>query len=147
MAGELKSETESKGRVLSQWNGFGKAEKEVGRREIIFDSWFGYLPTTLRIFLVDRDGKNPATFEIKTSWEKYGTDQWRQSQIVVSGPQGNDWVEDTFDFAWAATEELKAFLATKDWNEFLKNDNSDWYKTFSGFVGSQQANKEKPKAK
>ncbi len=139
---ELKFETESKGFLLSKWNGFDREINAAGRREIVFDSRVGYLPTALRIFLIDHDGKE-ANFGIKTTWEKYKADQWRQSQIVVSGYQGPDWVEETFEFAWAEPEALESFLSTQDLNAIVQDDRSDWFKLFAGFLGSQQTNKDK----
>lgn len=139
---ELKSETETKGLLLSKWNGFGREENAVGRREIIFDSRCGYLPTSVRVFLVDQAGKQVIN-GVKTSWEKYKSGQWRPLQSVVSYTHGPDRIEETFEFAWAEPEELELFLSKQDFNAVVKDDYSDWYKLFAGFLGSQQVNKDK----
>jgi len=141
---ELKTESESepKGLLLSRWNGFERAENAVGCSEIIFDSKAGYLPTPVRVFLVDQKGKN-ANCYVKTTWEKYKTDQWRQSQIVVSYDFGAHRIEESFEFAWAEPDELESFLSKQDFDAIIKDEYSDWYKLFSTFLGSQQVEKYK----
>jgi len=139
---ELKSESETKGLLLSKWNGFGREENAVGRREIVFDSRVGYLPTSARVFLVNQSGKQEIN-EVKTSWEQYKAEQWRPSQCIISYTLGPYRIEQTIEFAWADPEQLESFLAEQDLKAIVKDDYSDWYKLFSGFLGSQHVNKDK----
>ncbi len=134
---ELKSESESKGRILSKWNSFGKEEQDVGRREIEFDSSVGFLPTACRLFLIDQSGKKQVT-GVKTSWEKDKSERWRPIGCVVTDVLGPYTIEDSFLFSWVEPEQLKSLLSKGKWNEFISDNNSDWYRNFAEFVGESQ---------
>lgn len=131
---ELESETEEKGLLRTTW----KLEGSKGRRrQIVFDSRVGYLPILCRVILSDDKGKKFDS-EVRTTWEKYKDDQWRQTKCVVTTHSGSRLVEETFDLVWSEPEDLELFLSERDLGEIVKDGYSNWYKLFSDFVGTQQ---------
>jgi len=139
---DFESELETKGVLRSIWKQVGSTKL---RRQVDFDSRVGYLPTLCHVILRDKDGSNFDSV-VRTTWEKYKTDKWRQSQIVVSTHSGKGLVEETFDFAWAEPEELETFLSEKDWSKIVKDGYSNWYKNFESFMGSRKQGRDAKKS-
>ena len=131
---EFESEIEAKGLLRSTWKLVGSKSR---RRQVVFDARCGYLPTICHVSLSDDKGKNFDS-EVKTTWEKYKDNQWRQSKCVVTNHSGERVIEQTFYFAWVDPEDLELYLAEKNLNEIVKDSYSDWYKLFSNFIGKQQ---------
>lgn len=117
--------------------GTDRAENNVGRREITFDSRVDYLPTSMRVFLVDQSGKSDVR-EVKTTWERYKTDQWRPSKCVASFTLGSDKIVDTHEYTWAEPEQLDDFLSRQDLKTMIKDDHSNWSKVFFGLFERQK---------
>jgi hypothetical protein len=127
---ELKSEREEKGLLITNWNGEGREENSVGRRELIFDSRVGYLPITSRVYLADQNGKKVIS-EVRTVWDEFKPDKWRPSKSIVSYTFGQDKYQEEFEFAWAESVDLEAFLAKQDWKAILADENKEWFELFS----------------
>ena len=125
---KFESEKETNGVLLTTWLLEGTKSR---RRQVAFDSKFGYLPTYCRVVLSSDKGNFDS--EVRTIWAKDKNDRWRQSQCVVSTHSGSELVEETFDFVWSEPEELKSFLSEGDFSTMINDEYSDWSKLFSEF--------------